>query len=364
MRRFLQLAKFTVFEFLHSPVSTAARIYRKPFRNLAKGQIAYLREVTRRAPLTLQIETINVCNAACIFCAYPGMKRKKGVMSMALFEKIVKDYEEMGGGAVSLTPIVGDALMDPHLIDRIRVLKAHPAIKQISLTTNCIALHKYSDEDVRYLLEALHCIQVSIGGLDAGTYKTMYGVDEFAHVEPAMERLIRLRASVTEAASLTFAFRTADWKFTGRFKKQIEGYQQQGVFISHMWTYANYGGRIKNNAKSGLMILDSQSNKHKTCIYPCIHAAICWDGTVTACSCTDLDCTQLKIGHVGEQALSGILSGENRARILDSFKKGSLTGICRKCSAYQADIAFSQPYFCEVHPNQPLPLDFFHYMMT
>lgn len=364
MTRFLQLTKFTIYEFLRSPVRTATRICRKPFGTFAKGQTGFLREVTRRAPLILQVETINVCNSACIFCAYPVMKRKKGVMSMALFEKIVKDYDEMGGRAVSLTPVVGDALLDPHLIDRIHILKAHPAIRQISLTTNCIALHKYSDEDVRYLLESLYCIQVSIGGLDAVTYKTMYGVDEFSNVKLALERLIRLRKSVKNGAYLTLAFRTADWKFMSRFKKELATYKQEGVFISHMWSYANYGGLIKSGGKGGLMILDSPLNKLKTCIYPLIHSAVCWDGTVTACSCTDLNCTQLKIGHAEEQSLSPILSGERRAGILDSFTAGSPPGICRKCSAYQADTIFNDPYFSEVHPDKPLPLDFFHNMMT
>ena len=358
------MIRIVFFEFLRSPASTATKISLKFLKTGETTHTHYLREVTRRAPLVIQIETINVCNAACVFCAYPGMRRKKGVMSLSLFEKIVNDYVDMGGGAVSLTPIVGDALLDPHLIDRIRILKSHPAIKQISLTTNGIALYKYSDEDVRYLLESLSCIQVSIGGLDAETYKTMYGVDEFTHVEQAMERLIKLKGSVSHSAHLTFAFRTHDWNFISRLKKQVTHYQQQGIFISHMWAYANYGGRIKGDKISGLMILDSPIKKHKTCIYPCIHSAISWDGTVTACSCTDLECTQLKIGHVGEQTLSAIVSGEKRAEILDSFRMGSPAGICRKCSAYQPDTMFTHSYFIDVHPDHPLPLDFFHYMMT
>jgi MoaA/NifB/PqqE/SkfB family radical SAM enzyme len=361
---FLQKIKITLLELFRSPVPTTARVFHKLFSVFKRRQIERLRETTSHSPLMLQIETTNVCNAACIFCAYPGMKREKGVMSMPLFERIVKEYAEMGGSAVSLTPVVGDALLDPHLLERLRILKAHPAIRQITLTTNGIALEKYSDEEVRSLLESLSCIQVSIGGLDRATYKAMYGTDRFVQVQAAMERLLALKTTVSIPANITFAFRTNDWKFTRRFRKQLSGYRQQGVDICHMWAYANYGGQVETGAKIGLTIVDSQPDKQKTCIFPRIHAAVCWDGTVTACACTDLECRQLKIGHIGEEALSGILSGEKRTRILDSFGKDALVDICRKCSAYQPDTDFADPCFDGVHPNKPLPLDFFRNKMT
>ncbi len=312
----------------------------------------------------LQIETTNVCNAACIFCAYPGLKRKKGVMSLPLFEKIIGEYEKMGGTAVSLTPVVGDAFLDPHLIDRIRMIKAHPGIKQISVTTNGIALNKYSDEDLLYVLESLSCIQVSIGGLYRATYTMMYGVDKFDQVHASLERLMKLKSSVSSAANLTFAFRTTDWKFMGRFKKQIQAYRRQGVFISHMWAYGNYGELVKKGGKHNLMVFEKRPDKNKTCIYPSIHAAICWDGKVTACACTDLECAYLRIGNVEEEGLAEILSGKKRTGMLDSFEKNVLTDLCRKCSAYRPDTAFAHPCFREVHAGRPLPLDFFHYMMT
>jgi len=285
-------------------------------------------------------------------------------MSLSLFEKIISDYENIGGKAVSLTPVVGDALLDPHLLDRMRILKAHPGIKQISVTTNGIALDRYSDEDIRYLLESLYCIQISIGGLDKATYEMMYGVDKFAQVHASMDRLITLNSTVSSAAHLTFAFRTTDWKFTGRFKKQLKAYRQHGVYISHMWAYGNYGDIVKKGGKYNLMVFETRANKRKTCIYTSIHSAISWDGTVTACACTDLECTQLRIGNVEEESLAGILSGNKRVAILDSFEKGALPALCSKCSAYRPDSAFAHPCFSEVNPDQPLPLDFFHYMMT
>jgi MoaA/NifB/PqqE/SkfB family radical SAM enzyme len=360
----LQKINITLFELLRSPGPTSARVCRKLFSVFKTGQIKRLRESTGKAPLMLQIETTNVCNAACIFCAYPGMKRKKGVMSLPLFERIVKEYAEMGGSAISLTPIVGDALLDPHLLERLGILKAFPAIKQVTLTTNAIALENYSDSNVRLLLESLYCLQVSIGGLDTETYNLMYGVDRFHKVQGAMERLLSLNATLAVPANISFAFRTSDWKFSSRFQAEITQYQRRGAFVSHMWAYANYAGQFETGAKTGLTIVDSKPDKRKTCIFPRIHAAVCWDGAVTACACTDLEGTQLRIGQVSEQPLAEILTGDKRARVLESFGKGALVEVCRKCSAYQADGNFAHPCFCTLHPGKEYPLDFFHTMMT
>jgi MoaA/NifB/PqqE/SkfB family radical SAM enzyme len=364
MSFYLRKIKVTLLELWRSPAPTMVRLCRKPLVVFKKREIDRLRKATRQAPLMLQIETINVCNAECIFCAYPGMTREKGVMSMPLFEKVVLEYAQMGGGAISLTPIVGDALLDPHLMDRLRVIKSHPAVTQITLTTNAIALDKYSDGDVRTLLESLYCVQVSLGGLDADTYRRMYGVDRFQQVERAIGRLLTLNATVANPANISLAFRTSDWNFTNSFEEKLAEFKQQGAFVSHLWAYANYGGRIDPGAKIGLTVMDSQVNKRRTCIFPRVHSAVSWDGTVTACACTDLECTQLKLGHLLEERLSAILSGEKRAGLLDTFEKGVLAKICQNCSAYQPDTIFAAPPFKDAGPNNALPLDFFRNIMT
>jgi MoaA/NifB/PqqE/SkfB family radical SAM enzyme len=325
-----------------------------------EAQRGRLQKLTREAPLTLQIETTNVCNAACVFCAYSAMQRSKGVMSMALFAKIVDDYAAMGGGPVSLTPVVGDALLDPHLLERLRLLSAHPLVNQITMTTNAIALDRYGDDEVRFLLETLDCIQVSIGGLDAATYKTLYGVDRFPQVLASLGRLLTLKEGVDNGADLTFAFRTNDWKFEVRFKRQLDEYRRRGVFISHIWTYANYSGVIKSDSRMNLQVIETPAKTTSTCVYPCVHLAVCWDGRVTACGCADFEGKSLWVGQAEENSLAELWYGEKRSRILESFTSGRLTPICRQCTAYQPDALFAQPLFRDIIPGKPLTLDYLH----
>jgi MoaA/NifB/PqqE/SkfB family radical SAM enzyme len=326
----------------------------------APAYMLRLQKATRETPLILQIETVSICDSACVFCAYPHVKRKKGVMSLALFEKVVKDYAAMGGGPVSLTPIVGDALLDPHLMERLRILKAHPEINQITLTTNAIALGRYSDEDVRDMLQTLFCIQVSIGGLDAATYEMMYGVDRFSQVQEAMKRLIALGKTVPQPANLSFAFRTNDVKFERRFKRRLDAFRREGVFISHIWAYANYSGLITGEERQNLVVHETPLMMRKACIYARAHVAVCWDGRITACGYADFEGDKLPIGHAKKDTLAYVCAEEKRRAIIDSFKRLRPLPICRECSAYRSDIAvFSRPYCREIKPRKPLPIEFF-----
>jgi hypothetical protein len=286
------------------------------------------------------------------------MQRKKGVMSLTLFEKIVREYAGMGGVSVNLTPIMGDVLLDPHLLKRLEILKRHPGIKQIIITTNGIALEKYSDQEICCLLENLFCIQLSIGGLDPETYTRMYGVDRFSQVKQGMERLLRLKDTVLSPAHISFAFRTNDRKFETRFKCQLDNYRKRGVSISHISTYANYSGAVSKNGERGLMVYANRGKKHLQCVSASLNTAVCWDGTITAC-CGDFEGNKLRIGHAEKETSAEVWFGKKRSVVLESFSKGKLFPICRRCSGYKPDTIYASPIFKGVQPNQPLPLEFF-----
>src|SRR5512135_2329361 len=361
MKPLERILKTLAVRFAVSPLDTLTGICRRllPGREVLP-QVLRLQEITHQTPLILQIETTNVCNARCVFCAYPKMLREKGIMSIPLFERIVQEYATMGGGPVSLTPVVGDALLDPHLLNRLRILEACPEIRQVSLTTNAIALERYRDEDVCPLLEAMDCIQVSIGGLDAATYEAMYGVNRFPQVQRGLERLLALRESVAAPAHITLAFRTNDWKFERRFRRQLEGFRRRGVFVSHIWSYSNYSGFVKSDEKLDLAVVDSSVKMRQACIYARVHMAICWDGRITACGCADFEGDALSIGQAGQNSLAEVWAGKKRIGILDSFQERNPADICKKCSAYQpASVVFSGRFCSGIEPHHPLPLEYF-----
>jgi radical SAM protein with 4Fe4S-binding SPASM domain len=339
---------------LYSPLAV---FYRFCMNLLCHGQIEHMIEMTRKAPLFLEIETTNICNASCVFCSYPYMKRKKGVMSMQMFQKVVEDYVQMGGGPVSLTPIDGEPFMDPHLIERVRILKKYTETQQIVVTTNGIALDKYSDQEIRCLLGDLYLIKISIGGLDEETYKSMFSVDCFSQVMNGVDRLIKIREEVSNPAYISLAFRTNDPNFETRFKTKLDEYREKTIDISHMHIFTNNCGALKNDNQERVVVGRTSDKKRLTCVYPCMSMVVCWDGVVTAC-CEDAEDDDLRIGHVENESLAEIWAGEKRRVILDSFAKQKLITACRKCSAYQPDTVFADPCFKGLRPHQTLPKDF------
>jgi len=99
-------------------------------------------------PFELHLELTNLCNANCVFCPYQFQTREVQFMSDEVFYKAVQDYVSIGGGSVGLTPIVGDALIDPKFLDRARYLRSLPQVDRIWLTTNCILLDRFGIEPV------------------------------------------------------------------------------------------------------------------------------------------------------------------------------------------------------------------------
>lgn len=342
---------------LNTPLSGILRFCMNLFCN---GQIEYIRELTREAPFILEIETTNICNSACSFCSYAYSKRKKGVMGMQVFQKVVEDYVQMGGGAVNLTPIDGDPLLDPHLIERIQILKKHKETQQIMMTTNLIALNKYSDQEIRHLLEDLYLIKLSIGGLDRETYQSMFNVDCFPQVMSGIDRLLKIRDELSSSAYINFTFRTNDPNFEERFKPQLDEYREKHIDITHTHVFTNNCGSLNQDEEKKIVVGRTSSKKRLTCAFPCMSMVVCWDGVVSACD-EDAEVKDLRIGHVEKESLAEIWTGQKRREILDSFGKRKLTTACRQCSAYQPDTVFADPSFKGLKPSQTLPRNFSHF---
>lgn len=70
-------------------------------------------------PREVAIETMAVCNAACVFCPYPDMERKGDKMSDALIDKILYDLEDIPRSLpFIISPFkVNDPLLDVRLFD-------------------------------------------------------------------------------------------------------------------------------------------------------------------------------------------------------------------------------------------------------
>jgi hypothetical protein len=174
-------------------------------------------------PLMLIVETINVCNSECVFCPYTIQTRPKGVMSEELFDRILAEYLAMGGGAISLTPMVGDLLLDRKLPSRMRALRRHADRLVPSVTTNLYALEYWSDDQVLEMLNTFERFHVSCYGITAEENHAITKKNYHETFCGQMVRLLRLKREHRGRAEVALGFRTLfDYS-----PEQISDFQRQ-----------------------------------------------------------------------------------------------------------------------------------------
>src|SRR5262245_43541628 len=123
-------------------------------------------------PFELHLELTNVCNANCVFCPYQFQTREFTFMTDEVFYKAVNDFVACGGGSVGLTPVVGDALIDPKFVQRVTYLRSLTRIDRIWVITNAILLDKHGVSEI--LNSGLSAITISTSGFDEDTYRRIY----------------------------------------------------------------------------------------------------------------------------------------------------------------------------------------------
>jgi len=316
-----------------------------------------IRKSLEQRPLLLAIETVSLCNARCVFCVYPTMKRKKEIMPMDLFRKIIGEYSRLGGGALSLTPVMGDLFLDPFIIQRYEALDEFKNINQISFTTNGIALSKFSDDQLKYILNRSFLIQFSIGGLDPDTYKRLYEVNQFEAVMSSVKRVMRLNNEIQEKVHIILAFRTDNPQFENEYASQLDEFRRQGVIVSHISAYYNFGGTIKTDKVK--LKKNNIVAKRLTCALPLINPHVYSNGKITTCGCADAEGNGLIIGNGNKDTVIDSWRGKRRNSILNSFSRGKPPKLCQECTAYRPNTFLGSGIFKDVALDKKLPLDFY-----
>src|SRR3984957_9235579 len=124
----------------------------------------------------------NICNAKCTFCAYPKVVANKtlqtGVMSFEIFKKAIDEWAAMGGQSLDLTPVVGDPLVDPGILDKVDYAVNRAGLKDVYLTTNAILINR--NETYKKLIDlGIAAVYISTQGASKEAYETIYGVNNY-----------------------------------------------------------------------------------------------------------------------------------------------------------------------------------------
>lgn len=302
----------------------------------SSSNISYYTYRGRFRPLALTIETVNICNNDCIICPYSIQTRKKMGMDMGVFSKIVSDYVAIGGGPVSLTPMVGEILLDKQLLARLKLLRSMGSITRVSAITNATMAYLYTDAEIEELGVYLDRLTVSVYGLDREEFALMTRKDDYEKFHESLVRLIRIlgpekigmgarhlkaRTDGEIDAWLTELARQAD---VDRAALSLPGTRAYAN-----WTVFDTSKPLPLEAKW----LAPQVNTAQ-CALPLVSLQVLSDGKVSFCGCADFDgASALMLGDIKQQSLAELLASD-KVRALWDWQAHGVPKPCQGCSFY------------------------------
>ncbi|MBI4248227.1 MAG: radical SAM protein [Elusimicrobia bacterium] len=287
-------------------------------------------------PNTLYMEGTNICNAKCVFCAYPQMQRPKVTMEMDTFKNTILGFVRAGGREVNLSAIVGDPLIDRYLFDKLDFLRSQPQIRAAQFFTNAIAMRPaMADKLLTYGKFLKVCI--SFGGFDRETYLRIFKVDKFETVVPQIQHLIAQKEATGSSLDITVNLRVPVENRKGPFWDYLRDRHRKGIILLD-WVdqFDNWGGDISEET---LLAADLTPRplplKRGPCHRLLTGPAVLADGRVNACACRDVEAT-LIIGDLKTQSMQAILSGAPLKELLDKHERADFPAICEKCTLYES----------------------------
>jgi MoaA/NifB/PqqE/SkfB family radical SAM enzyme len=288
-------------------------------------------------PYELHIELTNLCNANCVFCPYEFQQRTVEYMPQEVFDKAVGDFVAANGGSVGLTPIVGDALIHPQFLDRVRQLRSHAAIDRIFLTTNAILIDRFG---ARQLLEAgLTAITISTASFDRANYITVYRTKAYQRMRRNVLALLEANEQLGRPATITVGFRTDRALADVIEDEDFQDIRAYDPPLDFTWSYTSAGGRVTRDRLPSGMKLRHVELKPELCVNLLNGPIVLPDGQVLGCSCVAaMDALDdLYIGNVMQNSLQDIYVGSRMNALRGQFDNDGapLNATCKACDMYR-----------------------------
>ncbi|MFA5266235.1 MAG: radical SAM protein [Opitutaceae bacterium] len=294
-------------------------------------------------PDCLFFNVTSICNAKCVFCAYRLVDHPTGIMDFAVFKKAIDEYAALGGGVVSFTPTLGEALVDPGLMEKIRYAVGLKGISKTYFYSNGILLGR-NDAYKRLIDSGLHEMHLSTTAMDPEIYKEIYGVAAYETFRDGLSKLLAYNREKGEPLTIIIQFRSPllpeQTMALPDFQRVIKPFLSPKVIVKFMMTYDNWGGAITEKDMVGAMRLRRVPRMKSIACERVYDAMILFDGSVRLCACRvkDTEFDDLVVGNIKEAPLHDILNGDAAREVRGSFSRNELRSVCRNCSFYAPDL--------------------------
>jgi radical SAM protein with 4Fe4S-binding SPASM domain len=287
----------------------------------------------------MSIETTNICNAKCVFCANPIMMRRKEPLEMSKFKKALDEFVAMGGTVLDFNVTIGDPLLDRSLLERARYVKQFPQIETLGFVTTLQWLHKWDMDE--FFDSGLTWVSVSTALSGREKYLEFFGVDKYDQhlknlivlIEENKKRGNKMAIIITLKPTnepIEDVINHPDFKMIdSMIEKDLVAIAKSGGFYVDDWL-----GTVK------LPPYLKKRPLYPRAYHPCRllykGLMVYSNGNVGACSCRDFEAnSELILGNVEDQTLEEMWHGEQLTQIRSNWrKKNKVPEICKSCRHY------------------------------
>lgn len=248
-----------------------------------------------RAPTYLQIELNNTCNAKCKMCTIPNMKRKRGYMSDELYEKILRQANDLNVSYI-MPFLHGEPFLRKDIIDKMKMINDLAPNAKIHLFTNASYLTNKNVDQLKEISN-LDLISYSFPGGTKDVYKKITGLD----FENTVNNIKYSLKELNIKSKITMPLIKDNKHTIEDFHKLWEGYCQSiGKDADiHVYDTYNYLGNFPESLAKETDTVCDRILRSMT---------ILWDGRVGLC-CMDAEGDYI-LGNVNRQSLYDIWNGE------------------------------------------------------
>lgn len=281
-------------------------------------------------PKRIQVETVFGCNARCKMCPVNmPTKRKKGVMSLDFFKRIV-DQMEPYKNSIKLFDLwgVGEPLLDNTLFEKIKYAKGK-GFRNLAIASN---LDLMNEEKQNQLLKSkIDSIICGIDGINKETHESLRLGVNFDNIIGYVKSIINKRNTGDYKTRFIIRFvkqkaNIDQWEEYQRYWKSLLSPEKGDMIIGYdirSWDKEVFSADLKFN---------KEINK-----LPCHHVwdrlVILLDGTVPMC-CGDFHNANYPVGNMNDTPLIKIFNSDkyNEYRKIHAEGRKNTIPICKECS--------------------------------
>lgn len=292
-----------------------------------------------KAKPKLSIETTNICNAKCVFCANTVMTRRKEPLTMQTFRKTVDEFAAMGGTEIDFNVTIGDPLLDPSLLERARYVRGYPQFATLGFVTTLQWLHRFEldaffDAGFTWL-----SISTTLSGREK--YREFFQVDKYDQMLANLRRLIAENERRRRPLALYIGLKPTDEPMEAVIshpdfraidalvEQDLEATVRADGFYVDDWI-----GAVQLPAYLKKRPLYPRAFRPCRLLYSGL--MVYSNGKVGACACRDFDASsELILGNVGEHSLESMWEGPQLASLRRDWRtKNAVPDICQSCRHY------------------------------